>query len=1005
MKQLQLEQLQNVPKLNSSTLHSEFEFVIYDELNNKVVRLSLETLKNFIGELKFESPGTWVDTIQNLRDVPNPAEGNDVGVYNTTGIASQKNLLYQYDESSILDDDGFNIIEPSANDNGGRFVLQAVLAFASLDHKHAKSDITDLIDDLALLQQDLSDAELAINNLVTAVNLRAPLNSPSFTGTPTSPTVSATGTRIINATMLQTFCNNFITVQSLATYLSETNAVVILNASGNLTKIKLAQGQILMADKNTGVLVATTLSEVVSTLFNETDSGIVPAANTRPNGVTPEKCFLSAITTDGVARWINLDPATIARTSAYSDTPEENSSTKIATTKATYVLYESLSSLIESVGDILEIITALGNRNAASGYPGLDALLKFDSSVIAANEPEIDHDKLKNYSAAKHRELNDTVTSTTTLWSSQKLTEQLDLVRLGYAGKDSCKVATKGLGNISLSGLQEIHGYTLLGGDRVCVSAQSNQIENGIYNAAAGAWTRATDFDTTPYGEVAGGSSTYIEDTDNVYRGCRFTVTGGNVVKTVGTNTIIWENTNPPQFGTTAGTFTEGSDSRLPTNDEKDALDGTTGTPSNINKYVTDSDARMHTHANQLVLDATEEIYTSAKDTKLANIQENAQVNVKPNWTATPGQADEILNLPTTFPATNHTHSSSEINDLSTTLQAYATILHLGEIVGVDWDGTTLKQVVDGLYTVTQDYITGSQLSTVLQDYVGADHNHDASDINALTGYVIADAFTALATSDTLNQALGKLEKGLAAVSPNYWIYGNTYLNLSTKHPVSIQVPTTDTKAVATRTLNNADRVIQQLLDTGKLSLELGKNIDTPDNIIIALTKLFSSGSGTFKIAFPTGDTPTSPEVELDATGFALALAADKIIKRNRLSNNTSQVNYQWITEELTVALSATSQVSTTVLPAGALIEAIWLKVSQVDSNGIATTFKVRLTSYASPIGDLNEFKSCTTLASYADHLLTTLDAQDTFTLVTNAAPTGNTVKVKITILYKTLTQ
>jgi len=1004
MKQLQLEQLQNVPKLNSSTLHSEFEFVIYDELNNKVVRLSLETLKNFIGELKFESPGTWVDTIQNLRDVPNPAEGNDVGVYNTTGIASQKNLLYQYDESSILDDDGFNIIEPSANDNGGRFVLQAVLAFASLDHKHAKSDITDLIDDLALLQQDLSDAELAINNLVTAVNLRAPLNSPSFTGTPTSPTVSATGTRIINATMLQTFCNNFITVQSLATYLSETNAVVILNASGTLTKIKLAQGQILMADKNTGVLVATTLSEVVSTLFNETDSGIVPAANTRPNGVTPEKCFLSAITTDGVARWINLDPATIARTSAYSDTPEENSSTKIATTKATYVLYESLSSLIESVGDILEIITALGNRNAASGYPGLDALLKFDSSVIAANEPEIDHDKLKNYSVAEHREVNDEVASTITLWSSQKITEQLDLIRLGYAGKESCKVTTKGLGNISLSGLQEIHGYTLLAGNRVCVTAQTNQTENGIYNAAAGAWTRATDFDTNPYGEVTGGSSTYIEDTDNIYKGCRFTVVG-NTVKTVGTDPIIWENTNPPQFGTTAGTFTEGNDSRLPTDDEKDALSGTNGTPSNLNKYVTDSDVRLHTHDNKSVLDATEESYTTAKDTKLTNIETGAQVNVKPDWDATPGAANEILNLPTTFPSSSHTHESAQINDLGTVLEGYVTSSTLDGVTGVDWDGTTLKQVVDTLYTVTQDYVTSSLLATALEDYADTEHNHDASNINALTGYVIADAFTALAPSDTLNQALGKLEKGVIAASTNYWIYDNTYLNLSTKHPVSIQVPTTDTKAVATRTLNNADRVIQQLLDTGKLSLELGKNIDTPDNIIVALTKLFSSGSGTFKIAFPTGDTPTSPEVELDATGFALALAADKIIKRNRLSNNTSQVNYQWVTEELTVALGATSQVSTTILPAEALIEAMWLKVTQDDSNAIATTFKVKLTSYASPIGDLIDFKSCIVSNSFTQHLLTTLDVQDTFTLVTDAAPTGSTVKVEITMLYKTLSQ
>lgn len=49
--------------------------------------------------------------------------------------------------------------------------------------------------------------------------------------------------------------------------------------------------------------------------------------------------------------------------------------------------------------------------------------------------------------------------------------------------------------NITLSGLQTIDGVTLLSGDRVLVTGQTDATENGIYAAAAGAWTRSSDAD------------------------------------------------------------------------------------------------------------------------------------------------------------------------------------------------------------------------------------------------------------------------------------------------------------------------------------------------------------------------------------------------------------------------------------------------------------------------------------------------------------------------------
>ena len=53
--------------------------------------------------------------------------------------------------------------------------------------------------------------------------------------------------------------------------------------------------------------------------------------------------------------------------------------------------------------------------------------------------------------------------------------------------------AVVGLSNIVLTGLQVIDGYTLLANDRVLLTAQTNAAENGLWVAAAGAWTRPTD--------------------------------------------------------------------------------------------------------------------------------------------------------------------------------------------------------------------------------------------------------------------------------------------------------------------------------------------------------------------------------------------------------------------------------------------------------------------------------------------------------------------------------
>lgn len=74
--------------------------------------------------------------------------------------------------------------------------------------------------------------------------------------------------------------------------------------------------------------------------------------------------------------------------------------------------------------------------------------------------------------------------------------------------KDSCRVGTTA--NLAaLSGLLTVDGVVLVAGDRVLVKNQTTGSQNGIYVVAAGAWSRATDFDENS--EVTAGALVPVE--------------------------------------------------------------------------------------------------------------------------------------------------------------------------------------------------------------------------------------------------------------------------------------------------------------------------------------------------------------------------------------------------------------------------------------------------------------------------------------------------------------
>lgn len=70
---------------------------------------------------------------------------------------------------------------------------------------------------------------------------------------------------------------------------------------------------------------------------------------------------------------------------------------------------------------------------------------------------------------------------------------QLNAAVQGWVWKTPVRAATTA--NITLSGAQTIDTVSVIAGDRVLVKNQTTGSANGIYLAAAGAWTRATDMD------------------------------------------------------------------------------------------------------------------------------------------------------------------------------------------------------------------------------------------------------------------------------------------------------------------------------------------------------------------------------------------------------------------------------------------------------------------------------------------------------------------------------
>lgn len=225
---------------------------------------------------------------------------------------------------------------------------------------------------------------------------------------------------------------------------------------------------------------------------------------------------------------------------------------------------------------------------------------RVQESNVTQHESAIDHDALAGFEVTEHRIINDAGTSTTETWSASKVDAEISAVLAGVDIKAGVDTTTTGVDNIALTGEQTLNGL-LTSTSRVLVTEQTVPADNGIYVTAAGAWSRAADADTDA--EVTNGNITHVVNSGSTKFTYKYLLVTPDPI-TVGTTGQTWEEHKDIDFGTTSGTATEGNDSRVPSQDENDALLGTSGTPSTANRYVTNADSRnsdartpvAHTH-------------------------------------------------------------------------------------------------------------------------------------------------------------------------------------------------------------------------------------------------------------------------------------------------------------------------------------------------------------------------------------------------------------------------
>ena len=185
----------------------------------------------------------------------------------------------------------------------------------------------------------------------------------------------------------------------------------------------------------------------------------------------------------------------------------------------------------------------------------------------------------------------------------------VDMFVQGYAIKAECQVASTG--NLTLSGLQTIDGYTTLVGDRVLVKNQTTQAQNGIYVAASGAWARSSDANT--WNSLISAFTFIQNGSTQANSGWVCTISTGG---TLGTTPVTWSQlaSAASYFAGTGLTLSSYTFSITPV-----GTAGTYGSASSVPVFVTNASGQVTSVTNTSISIAPSQINATIPNSGLTN--------------------------------------------------------------------------------------------------------------------------------------------------------------------------------------------------------------------------------------------------------------------------------------------------------------------------------------------------------------------------------------------------
>ena len=388
------------------------------------------------------------------------------------------------------------------------------------------------VDNVADLDKPISTATQS------ALDLKAPLSGPSFTGTVSLPSTTSIGN--VSSSEIATLDGVTSAIQtqidtkapSASPTFTGTVSLPSDTSIGNVSssEIETLNGvtsaiQTQLDARLEATLAASTYAPIESPTFTGTVSGItksmVGLANV-DNTADSAKPISAATQTA-------LDLKAPLSGPTFTGTVTLPSTTSVGNVSATELGYlDGVTSAVQT-----QLDAKLASATAASTYAPIASptftgtVSGVTKAMVGLGNVDNTSDANKPVSTATQTALDaklslagGTMTGALTLSGAPTLDAHaatkayVDNVSAGINFHQPVRVATTG--NITLSGTQTIDGVAVVAGDRVLVKDQTDQKTNGIYVVASGAWTRAADADNTPSGELAGGDfSLVLEGTVN----------------------------------------------------------------------------------------------------------------------------------------------------------------------------------------------------------------------------------------------------------------------------------------------------------------------------------------------------------------------------------------------------------------------------------------------------------------------------------------------------------